>query len=116
MKRKGIPKKRIGPEAWSWERSMRKRHIKVTELALNAAERSVYGYVSTSLCGINPVMIESFYGIKEEKKENNYLKEVMKKAIASLSGSQVVRVRGLTQNCASVGVKPCAINACSLKD
>ena len=40
MKRKGISEKRIGPEVGSRERSIRKRHIKVTEQALNAAERS----------------------------------------------------------------------------
>ena len=83
MKRKGIPKKRIGPEAWSWERSIRKRHIKVTEPTLNAAERSTYSDRSVSLCGI-----------KEEKKEKNNRKEVKMKKIVSLSGSQGAHVRG----------------------
>jgi len=69
MKRKGIPKKRIGPESGSRERSIRMRQAKVREETLNAAERSAYGGMRVSLCGINPVMAKSFYGVKEVKKE-----------------------------------------------
>ena len=68
MKRKGIPRKCIGPEAGGWERSIHKRHFKVTDPTLNAAESITYGYMSTSLCGI-----------KEEKKEINNEKEVIKR-------------------------------------
>ncbi len=58
MKRKGIPKKRIGPETECWERSIRVRQFKVSSKTLNAAERSAYCDMSTSLCGINPVVME----------------------------------------------------------
>ena len=68
MKRKGIPKKRIGPGPGSRERSIRMRQIKGVGRPFNAAERSIYGYMSASLCGI-----------KEEKKEINNEKEVMQK-------------------------------------
>ncbi len=50
MKRKGIPKKRIG--LGDWERSIRMRQIKGTGGPLNAAERSAYVGMSVSLCGI----------------------------------------------------------------
>ena len=60
MNIQGIPRKRIGPEPGSRERSIRKRQFKVTEQTLNAADRSAYGYTSASLCGI-----------KDEKKEKN---------------------------------------------
>ena len=70
MKRKGIPKKRIGPEPESRERSIRMRQFKVMGRALNAAERSIYGGMSVSLCGINPVMAESLCGARERKKRN----------------------------------------------
>ncbi len=52
MKRKGIPKKRIG--LGDWERSIRMRQIKGTGGPLNAAERSALGGMSVSLCGIIP--------------------------------------------------------------
>ena len=71
MKRKGIPKKRIGPESGSRERSIRMRQVKVTGRALNAVQRSAPGYMSVSLCGICPEMAEPYYGIIEEKKKIN---------------------------------------------
>ena len=64
MKRKGIPKKRIGPG--DWERSIRMRQFKGTGEPLNAAERSALGGMSVSLCGIM------------EKKKNKREKEVKK--------------------------------------
>ncbi len=66
MSRKGIPKKRIGPGPGSRERSIRVWRKGVKGRALNAAERSAYGSMSTSLCGIM------------EKKENKNEKEVVK--------------------------------------
>ncbi len=92
MKRKGIPKKRIGPEAWSWERSIRMRQFKVSNKTLNAAERSAYGCMSVSLCGIM------------EKKKNKREKEVRKEweLLNVLLGG---RSRGwLAPNLGSVGV------------
>ena len=102
MKRKGIPNKRIGPELGSWERSIRKRHFKVTELTLNATERSPYGYMSASLCGI-----------KEEKKEKKYEKEVRRGA------SSVIYLTGRSRerfalSCARAGVNPYTTEACSI--
>ena len=79
MKRKGIPKKRIGPESGSRERSIRMRQYKGVGRALNAAQRSAPGYKSVSLCGTGPVMVELCHGIIEGKKENKYLKEVMRR-------------------------------------
>ena len=46
-----VPKKRIGPPGL-WERSIRMRQCKGVGRAFNAAERSVFGYESASLCGI----------------------------------------------------------------
>ncbi len=65
MKRKGIPKKRIG--LGDWERSIRMRQFKDTGESLNAAERSALGGMSVSLCGIM------------EKKKNKNEKEVVKR-------------------------------------
>ena len=67
MKRKGIQRKRIGPEAGCLERSIRMRQFKGVGRALNAAERSALGDMSVSLCGT-----------KEAKKEKNNEKEVKK--------------------------------------
>ena len=80
MKRKGIPKKRIGPAPGCWERSIRKRQFKGAVITLNAAERSIYsdGDMSASLCGI-----------KEEKKEKKYEKEVMLR-VSSMIGRDVI--------------------------
>lgn len=102
MKRKGIPKKRIGPDRVSRERSIRKRHIEVVEQTLNAAERSVYGYMSASLCGIN-----------EEIKENNYSKEVKRGASSGINLTGRSRER-LALSCASFGVITCTTEACSI--
>ena len=91
MERKGIPKKRIGPDIGCWERSIRMRQFKVrnkTSLrsmglvnSTNAAERSAYGMMSTSLCGI------------KVKKENKNEKEVKKEHRQSFV-SQVAHVGG----------------------
>ena len=51
MNIRGIPKTRIGPPG-EWERSIRMRQCKGVGRAFNAAERSVFGYESASLCGI----------------------------------------------------------------
>ena len=82
MKRKGIPKKCIGPNPGSWERSIHKRQFKGVVITLNAAERSTYGYMSASLCGI-----------KEGKEEKKYEKEVKEEHRQSFI-SQDAHVRG----------------------
>ena len=76
MKRKVIPKKRIGPEMCSWERSIRVRLKRVKRRALNAAERSTCSDRSVSLCGTCLVMEEPFYWGKG-KKRNKKEKEVV---------------------------------------
>ena len=90
MKRKGIPKKRIGPITGCMERSIRMRRFKGETLTLNAAERSAYGGISVSLCGIgsNIVSNSQYLRLAEcakafckvtEKKEKNNEKEVMRR-------------------------------------
>ncbi len=69
MKPKGIPKKRMDRFLVYRDMFIRRRHVKGVNKTLNAAERSVYRIMSTSLCGINPVMTESFYGGREKKKK-----------------------------------------------
>ena len=106
MKRKGIPEKRIGPAPGCWERSIRKRQFKGAVITLNAAERSILGDgdMSASLCGI-----------KEEKKEKKYEKEVRRGASSVIYLTGRSRER-LALSCASVGVSPCTTEACSIND
>ncbi len=94
MERKGIPKKRIGPEEGCWERSIRMRQFKVIWRALNAAERSAYRSISTSLCGI-----------KGKKREIKKEKEVVKGNRQSyyLAGRSRERFAPFSE---SAGVKP----------
>ena len=78
MERRVKPKERIGSFNGDEGRSMRMRQVKGRHKTLDAAERSAYGDMSVSLCGSNLEMAESLYGVKEEKKEKNNEKEVMR--------------------------------------
>lgn len=87
MKRKGIQRKRIGPEAGCLERSIRVRQFKGVGRALNAAERSALGDMSVSLCGT-----------KEAKKEKNNEKEVMQEVESGMKVEVPPKRMGITRS------------------
>jgi hypothetical protein len=51
MRRKKVPKARTGPGG-VWRRSVRMRQVGGAGRAFDAAERSIHGSESASLCGI----------------------------------------------------------------
>ena len=80
MKRKGIPKTRMGPAEGCWRRPVRMRQGEAKRRALNAAEGSAYRYVSVSLCGID-----------EAKKGKNKEKEVMPGQMSVIGCNVILR-------------------------
>ena len=74
-------------------------------------ERRAYGCMSVSLCGSNPGITKLFYGVKEEKKEKNNEKEVVRResSVICLTGRSPLergKLARLTPNRESAGVKP----------